>query len=294
MKQFSQAFQDHLDSRATTLCFCWIVTRLDGEVFPFTDLDRGVNFLGIDFMPNPGFTTTADESSLKLTVNSKEVSGFTDATFLTAEDIANGLWAGATVDCFCVNYEDTGVFHYESKSTIGNVTTSDIAFTFELVGLMQQLNLSVGRIYQRLCPESLGSTRCGVDLTASGNHGAGTITSVNGLTYTASGLGAFATGAFSNGKITFSDGQVVGVKSHTLTVGVATLVTWSVLNTTPTVGETFVITVGCDKAINSPNGCAKFSNRLNHRGFKLIPNNDSVTNYPVLGSSDNSGLSLFS
>lgn len=46
MKTLDPALQDHLDGGATTLAWCWKVTRRDGMVLGFTEHDRALNFDG--------------------------------------------------------------------------------------------------------------------------------------------------------------------------------------------------------------------------------------------------------
>ena len=44
MKNLSSALQAHLDSGATTLAWCWRLTRRDGTRLGFTDHDRDIAF----------------------------------------------------------------------------------------------------------------------------------------------------------------------------------------------------------------------------------------------------------
>ena len=58
MRVLSSGLQDHLDTGATTLGWCWRITRNDGEAFGFTDHDRDLSFDGTDFEAVSGFTGT--------------------------------------------------------------------------------------------------------------------------------------------------------------------------------------------------------------------------------------------
>ena len=49
MRALSAGLQDHLNSGATTLCWCWRITRNDGTAFGFTDHDRDIAFDGTLF-----------------------------------------------------------------------------------------------------------------------------------------------------------------------------------------------------------------------------------------------------
>ncbi len=43
------ALETHLLTGATTLSWCWRITRADGQVFGFTDHDRSLTFDGTTF-----------------------------------------------------------------------------------------------------------------------------------------------------------------------------------------------------------------------------------------------------
>ena len=58
MKTLPAGLQAHLDSGATTLAWCWRITRADGAVFGFTDHDRPLAFAGTDFEPDSGFNAS--------------------------------------------------------------------------------------------------------------------------------------------------------------------------------------------------------------------------------------------
>ena len=49
MKTFPLGLQDHLDSGATTLAWCWKVERRDGTILGFTDHDLDLSFDGVTF-----------------------------------------------------------------------------------------------------------------------------------------------------------------------------------------------------------------------------------------------------
>jgi hypothetical protein len=56
MKHLPASLQSHLDTGATTLAWCWRVTRGDGGVLGFTDHDRDLTFDGTTFQAATGFT----------------------------------------------------------------------------------------------------------------------------------------------------------------------------------------------------------------------------------------------
>jgi hypothetical protein len=65
--------QSHLDSGATTLCWCWRITRNDGVAFGFTDHDRDLLFDGTSFEAASGFTGTEISGAVGLNVDTLDV-----------------------------------------------------------------------------------------------------------------------------------------------------------------------------------------------------------------------------
>ncbi len=111
--------------------------------------------------------------------------------------------------------------------------------------------------------------------------------------FTASGLGAFADGWFSRGRLTFTGGANAGlsveVKQHTSDSGV-TLALWQAMPQPIAPGDTFTVTAGCDKRFATCRD--RFANAVNFRGFPHIPGNDFVLSYPAPGEPGNDGGSL--
>ena len=56
MKSLPAGLQDHLDSGATTLCWCWRLVRTDGPVLGFTDHDNDIEFNGTVYEAVSGFS----------------------------------------------------------------------------------------------------------------------------------------------------------------------------------------------------------------------------------------------
>ena len=75
MKTLPDGLQAHLDSGATTLCWCWKLIRRDAVVQGFTDHDQALNFDGVTYAPASGFTASEVQSSLGLSVDNLTVTG---------------------------------------------------------------------------------------------------------------------------------------------------------------------------------------------------------------------------
>ena len=65
---------------------------------------------------------------------------------------------------------------------------------------------------------------------------------------------------------------------------------WQQMAEALAVGDTFVVTAGCDKRFTTCRD--RFANTVNFRGFPSIPGNDFLIRYPVVGEPGNDGASL--
>ena len=119
-----------------------------------------------------------------------------------------------------------------------------------------------------------------VALAGAAYTGAGTIVTVASTRrFTASGLGAFASGWFTRGLVTFTSGaalnQKIEVKTHGVTGGLVIFDLWQPAVAPLLPGQTFTVSAGCDKTIDTCR--AKFANAINFRGFPYMPGNDFLT-----------------
>ena len=130
-----------------------------------------------------------------------------------------------------------------------------------------------GRVFSRFCDADVGDARCGVDLEAGAFRGVGAVTQVmDARTLRASGLGAFADGWFTRGRIAWDVGGAVDVAAHRVAGDHVTIEL-----TTPAEfesGDAFVITAGCDKRAETCR--TKFANISAFRGFPHMPGNDAI------------------
>ena len=282
MKTLPPGLQEHLSSGTTTLCWCWKLTRNDGTVQGFTDHDGDVAFDGVNYGAATGFTASEVQSSLGFSVDNLEVSGALSSSDLNEDELAAGLYDGAAIEIWRVNWASVDQRVLMRKGTLGEVKRGKTAFSVEVRGLMQQLNQPVGRAYCYACDADVGDARCTIDLTNPAYNGTGSVASVtDNRRFAASGLGAFADQFFSGGKLTWTSGANSGgaieIKRHALTAGTVSLELWQAMSETIAVGDTFHVTVGCDKQFTTCQ--AKFANAANFRGFPYMPGNDALTGY---------------
>lgn len=292
MTTYPEALAAHLAGEVTTVCQCWKLTREDGVARGFTDHDRPLVVDGIDCEPGSGFAASEARSSLGLGVDTVDVEGALSSADLAEADIEAGLFDGATVETYLVNWADPSQFARIRKAVIGKITRSDGRFTAELESMAQALDRPNGRTVRRHCDAELGDARCGFDLGLAGYSSAGTVTSMETAdTIVVAGLDAFAAGWFANGLLTWTSGSGRGRKvriiDHLVHPGEIRFVLWRDGPGVPAAGDAFTVVAGCDKRFETCK--AKFANELNFRGFPHLPGNDAAYGYVTDGGNFDGG-----
>lgn len=294
MRTIPSALQTKLDSGVTTLCRCWLITRRDGVTQGFTDHDEDIVLGDVTCRAGTGLTGSEATQKLGLAADSSELSGALNDDSLNEDDLAAGRYDAAAVELWLVDWSEPSLCVLLAKGQIGEVKREGAAFTAEVRGVSDRLNQDSGRLYTATCSADLGDARCTVDLSIPGYRGEGAVTTLLGTSsFVASGLAGYGGELFTAGKLTFTTGANAGssveVKSHR-NVGVVTLALWQVMPEPIAVGDTFVVTAGCDKRSSTCRG--RFVNLINFRGFPHVPGNDFVVRYPVPGEPGNDGSSL--
>jgi len=279
MKQLPAGLQAHLDTGATTLCWCWRLTRKDGERQGFTDHDRDLTFDGTTFEAAAGFSASEIKDAVGLSVDNLDVTGALSSERLAEADLAAGFYDDAKVEIFRVNWQAPAQRVLMRTGSLGEVRRAGTMFTAEVRGLAHYLQQPKGRLYQFTCDADLGDARCGVDLDAASFKGNGTIVAAESARrFTASGLAGFEAGWFTRGLVTFSSGAATGqkveVRQHAKAGSSATIELWEPARAPLVAGQTFTIAAGCDKHIATCR--AKFANAVNFRGFPHMPGNDFI------------------
>lgn len=280
MKTLPGALAAHLASGATTLAWCWRISRRDGTQQGFTDHDRDLVFDGTAFEAAAGLTASEMTDEVGLSVDNLEVTGAISSQHLSEADLAAGLYDDAKVEIFRVNWQDPAQRILMRTGSLGEVKRTGSTFTAEVRGLAHLLQQPKGRVFQFTCDADLGDGRCKIDLSGPAFRGTGTVLSATrDRRLVVSGLNGFATEWFTHGALTFTSGaaagQTIEVKRHLTSAGGVTIELWQPARGPVLAGQTFVITAGCDKHMATCK--AKFANAVNFRGFPNMPGNDLLT-----------------
>lgn len=286
------ALQDHLNTRVTTLCWCWKLTLTNGTVQGFTNHDEDVTFDSVTYEASTGFLGTEIESQLGMAVDNMDVFSAVDSINLTEEDLEAGRYDSAVIEFYLVNWRDVAERVIIKKGILGQIERGNVNFRAEVRSLSTKLQQVQGRVYSYTCDASLGDSRCGVSLSGSTYTGTGVVVTTNGFSsLTASGLDSYETEWFKSGLITISSGLNADiareVKGHFAENGIVTISLWEPLPFELSVSDTFTIQAGCDKLFSTCK--AKFGNATNFQGFPHIPGNDTLLQYAVRGEGNFDG-----
>lgn len=172
MKTASTNLINHLAQEATTLTTCWEITRQDGVVVRLTELDvdlvvpsttvGGISVGGGTYKSMVGFTRTAIENAVGLSADTVDINGILNADGVQKEDVRGGLYNGADLKIFVVNYKALadGVMGLK-RGFLGEVIiTSSNQFQTELRSLSSILGRKLVEKTSPTCRALLGDSRC--------------------------------------------------------------------------------------------------------------------------------------
>lgn len=273
MTGISHDFRARLRQTATTLAHAWRVTRADGRVFGFTDHDEDLHFADTTFAARTGWTAGEAEAALGLAAGTHGVEAALSAEAIGEADIAAGLFDGAGVEVFRVDWQRPEDHLLIDAADFGEITRNDVGIAVELRGLAARLDRQHGRYYRRRCDAALGDARCGVDLARWTK--VGRIVSVGAGRVVLEGVGAFDRESYREGRLQVGTAPALTVAG--LRPGEDGTLAVDLLEPLPpgwAAGDEARLTAGCDRSFAT---CReRFANGLNFRGFPHIPGADAA------------------
>lgn len=285
MRDIDEAFVAALAADITTLCTCWRFERPDGLVRGATDHDAAITFEDEVYDPASGLVAATFESSAGLAPGQAAANGAISLDFLTAADIDAGLWDGARVDVWRVDWTVPARRVVIWSGRLSEITRRGEMFAAELVSLKADLERPVGRFYARTCDAEVGDGRCGANLDDVAFRGEGVVTHTLGAQrLLASGLGGFDDAWFTGGMLTWTGGANAGRHMRVLRQAGAEIELVRAPPGAIVAEDAFVVTAGCDKSFAMCGG--RFSNRINFRGFPHLPGPDAMLAGPASGQND--------
>lgn len=161
MKTISTGLAARIDSGVLTTCLCWKLARVDGIIVGLTDHDADVDYSGLTYRPGAAVEAGRFEQAGGLRPGRAAVSGALSSEAFTDEDLELGLWTGARVSVFRVDWQ-TGDGVLVWTGYIADLSRSEAGFEADLISRKADLEKPVGRVFSRLCDAKLGDARCGL------------------------------------------------------------------------------------------------------------------------------------
>lgn len=166
MRAIPEELAARIEGGAAMLCHVWVLTRADATVMGFTDHDRDLTVDGVLCRAGSGWTAGAMETAKGLAPGETAAAGGLDDDAITEADVAAGLYDGATVELWRVDWMTSTLKVRLAVATVTRIRREGDAFTAELAGPLAKLEAVVGRTFGRDCDARLGDGRCQVNLTS--------------------------------------------------------------------------------------------------------------------------------
>lgn len=286
-----------LQSRTTTLCYCWQAIRQDGEVFGFTDHDVDVTFDAGDghgsivYKAKTSFMGSDIEDQLGLAVSNVEQMAALSSDGVTNADLEDGRWDNAAITIMVVDYKNPALANAVLVSgTVGQVTSGDLAFQAELRSLGQHFSQYIGSLLQPTCRSDLFDTGSGPDhgcnlpepspvpglIASASSRTTFQVTATNtGSSFPDGTKGSLSGGYFAYGTVKFLSGANIGVTREVFTSDSSLhFVTMLPFPEDIAVGDEVEMQIGCDKTFETCRD--NYNNAINFRGEPYVPGTDFV------------------
>lgn len=273
-----------LTAESTSLCYLIKIVRKDGFTLGFATIDVPLVYDGLTYEPTDGMSASAVESQVGTGVGNMEVIGVLTDDRITEEDVAAGLWGGASVYIYRTDWKNisAGVMT-EYRGFIGTIDQSRVTVSAEVDGLAQLQQQTVGWQTSKNCAcRRLGNAQCKVVM--SGNTVGGVPIRANKTLASGSGTSlvfssdSAPTGHYSHGTVKFTSGPNTNiereVKVHSLVSGNAEISLRTPFPFAVTPGQTALLEAGCDRTWLTCK--TKFANRNNFHGQAELPGNDKI------------------
>jgi uncharacterized phage protein (TIGR02218 family) len=276
----------HLAGRAHTRCTCLRLDLADGSTLAITDHDIDISFdIGdgaVTYSASTGVLPSDIALSCGFGTDDVEVVGpVTETGLTTRAAILGGRFDDAVARLFMIDWSQQANEEIAlMRGVVAGATVEGSRFRLTVNSEIAKFRQDIGRVITAYCDADFGDARCGYTVTPL----AATITAVTDeRAFTVSYSGTYATGFFNMGTVTFTSGDLSGIRPvevFTFTsggAGAGSVALWLGLPETPAVGDTLQLRQGCGKTRAA---CLAYDNVVNFRGFPDVPGSDQVLRYP--------------
>jgi uncharacterized phage protein (TIGR02218 family) len=266
-----------LDPELATLAFCWRIERRDGVCLGFTTHDRDLMIDALCFRAAPGMLPSAISRTDGFDAGSLEVSGALTSDAISAKDLKDGRWDGASVWIFMVDWERPEEEQVPlARGVLGDVSSDGNGFSSELRGAAVALERPVVEQTSPTCRAELGDKRCRVDM-APRTLVTRIVAAPGEAQLQVSDVTAGGNG-YGYGRLRWISGRNSGLESSLLRSEGELLSLREPPCHPAEAGDLVEIAEGCDKSFETCAG--RFANAANFRGEPYLPGMDLLTRYP--------------
>lgn len=281
----------HIATGRTRLSRCARLDLVDGTTLGITDHDADLSVnLGdgaATYDANTGVIPSAVELSVGLGSDSLEIRGPINSA-VTAAAVVGGRFDRATARIFDVKWDATANFLRLMK---GHVTGSRVEageFVFEIRGLQDAFNQTLGEVTSPMCRHDFGDAMCQATVPTWD----GEVASVSSdLVVAVTWVSAEPTEPEArSGKLAWTSGGLMGTRDTEILnydTSVNGIIFFVPLVDFPQVGDTFTLSGGCSKLRASADAaeitCLTNNNVVNFGGFPDAPGTPAYMRFPVPG-----------
>lgn len=289
MRTLPDPLKQKLDSGVASLCRCWRLVRADGTALGFTDHDVDLQIGSALFEATDGFESTAIERDAGLNAQGGEIHGVLRSERIREQDIEAGLYDGARIEAFLVDWEAPQLDLLLDVAWLGEIRRRDGQFIAETRDAYARWDQPQGRLYTATCTATFADAACSLAepefteiFTLTGTTGERTYSGATALSR--------PDGYFTLGLARFTHGPNAGFSSRVEWQDAAGLRLQQAPPVPPIPGDEFQLVAGCDKRFSTCRD--RFANTLNFRGFPHVPAPESIFTYAVPGEGHHKGRPL--
>lgn len=273
-KSISLNLRAEMTGALSRLATCMKLTRVDGNVYGFTTHDKPLTINGVRYESTASFSPTDIASASTMDTDNLTVEAILSSDTLSEDELRAGYWDYAQFRIFIVNWSDLTMGDAkERKGRLGEVRAGRLAFTAELLGLLNAYTTSIGVTTQPLCRASLGDSRCQYQFGGSpAELVSGTIESAGTDFFTLNDSARTEADAF------FDEGVItLEYDSGPLSYEVKAYIVGTWITKTPfaydATGVNYTMQRGCTRTLAA---CTSFGNVVNFQGEPWLRGNDAL------------------
>ncbi len=253
----------------------WRILRRDGCALGFTSHDRDLWLDGLLHRAAPGMVPSALRQGSSWDDDSADVEGVLSHDSITASDLAEGRYDGASITIGVLDWE-TGDHAALYSGTMGEIGTADGAFTAQIRSAKTLLLDDPVPVTSPLCRAQFCGDGCALNPQ---RFTAAAILTAFDETQERLQFSAIEAALYVYGELAWLSGPLAGTRARIVEAGPAGILLDRPLREHPALGDRARLRQGCDRTLVTCSG--RFGNAINFRGEPYLPGNDFVARYPT-------------